>query len=156
MINTISKIFKILDSKQKKKLIVAQLLLLFAALFEMLGVISIAPLIQLISDNQILENKNVLVTKIYEYLNFSTYTEFLRFISISVLIIFLINFFVALYTIFFISKFAQDSGNYIKIRLFKNHSLEPWIYHSQRDTSSIVNKIHHEANRVSQSAYFHF
>ena len=47
---------------------------------------------------------------------------------------------------------AQDSGNYIKIRLFKNHSLEPWIYHSQRDTSSIVNKIHHEANRVSQSA----
>lgn len=152
MINTISKIFKILDRKQKKKLIVAQLLLLFAALFEMLGVISIAPLIQLISDNQILENKNVLVTKIYEYLNFSTYTEFLRFISISVLIIFLINFFVALYTIFFISKFAQDSGNYIKIRLFKNHSLEPWIYHSQRDTSSIVNKIHHEANRVSQSA----
>lgn len=152
MINTISKIFKILDRKQKKKLIVAQLLLLFAALFEMLGVISIAPLIQLISDNQILENKNVLVTKIYEYLNFSTYTEFLRFISVSVLIIFLINFFVALYTIFFISKFAQDSGNYIKIRLFKNHSLEPWIYHSQRDTSSIVNKIHHEANRVSQSA----
>ena len=152
MINTISKIFKILDRKQKKKLIVAQLLLLFAALFEMLGVISIAPLIQLISDNQILENKNVLVTKIYEYLNFLIYTEFLRFISISFLIIFLINFFVALYTIFFISKFAQDSGNYIKIRLFKNHSLEPWIYHSQRDTSSIVNKIHHEANRVSQSA----
>ncbi len=152
MFKTIKKIFQLLDHRQKKKLFLAQLLLLFAAVFELLGVVSIAPLIQLISDNQILKNEDLFITKVYLYLELSSYTSFLQLVSLSVLIIFFINFLVALYTIYFIAKFAQDSGNYLKARLFKNNSLEPWIFHSQRDTSSIVNKIHHETDRVSQSA----
>ena len=151
MFKIIKRIFDLLDSNQKKKLLFAQLLLVFAAIFELLGVISIAPLIQLISDEKILSNESILVTKIYYFFNFSSYSNFIQIVSVIVLSIFVINFIVALYTIYFISKFAQEVGNYLKTKLFKNYSLEPWIFHSQRETSSIVNKIHHEANRVSQS-----
>ena len=152
MIKSLKKIFHILDNNFKKKLFLVQILLLFAAFFEMLGVLSIAPLIHLISDVNVLNNSDQLVTKIYLFLNISDYGSFLKLISVTVLLIFIVNFIVGVYTIYVIEKFAQDAGNFLKLKLFKIFSLQSWIFHSQRETNTYVNKIVTETSRVSQGA----
>ena len=151
MIKNIKKLFNLLDNKYKKKLLVSQILLLFAAIFEMLGLLCIAPLMQLISNVDILNDNSQLITKVYIYLDISGYTVFLRIISLSILFIFLINFLLSTYSLFFITRFSQDIGNFLKSKLFKVYSLQPWVFHSQRETSTYVNKIMYETNRISQA-----
>ena len=151
MIKTLKKIFNLLDYNYKKKLLIFQLLLLLAAIFEMLGVLSIAPLIQIISNIDVLNDSSQLITKIYIYLDISSYEEFLKIIAISIFCIFLINFLLATCTLYFAARFAQDAGNFLRAKLFKVLSLQPWIFHSQRETSTYVNKINNECARISQS-----
>ena len=151
MIKTIKKIFYLLDHNYKKKLLLSQILLVFAAIFEMLGLLCIAPLMQLISNVNILDDSSQLITKVYIYLDISSYAVFLRIVSLSILFIFLINFLLSVYSIYFITKFSQDIGNFLKSKIFKVFSLEPWILHSQRETSTYINKIMTETGRVSQS-----
>ena len=152
MIKSLKKIFHILDNNFKKRLFLVQILLLFAAFFEMLGVLSIAPLIQLISDVNVLNNSDQMVTKIYLFLNISDYGSFLKLISVTVLLIFIVNFIVGVYTIYVIEKFAQEAGNFLKLKLFKIFSCQPWIVHSQRETNIYINKIVTETSRISQGA----
>ena len=85
----------------------------------MLGVLSIAPLIHLISDVNVLNNSDQLVTKIYLFLNMPDYGSFLKLISVTVLLIFIVNFIVGVYTIYVLEKFYQDAGNFLKLKLFK-------------------------------------
>ena len=151
MIKSIKKLFRLLDRKYKKKLLLSQILLILAAIFEMLGLLGIAPLMQLISNVDILDDKSQLITKVYIFFDVSSYTVFLRTISLVILFIFLINFLLSVYSLFLITKFSQDVGNFLKLKLFKVYSLQPWIFHSQREMSTYINKIMHETNRISQS-----
>ena len=151
MIKSIKKLFHLLDRKYKKKLLLSQILLLLAAIFEMLGLLGIAPLMQLISNVDILDDKSQLITKVYIFFDVSNYTVFLRTISLGILFIFLINFLLSVYSLFLITKFSQDVGNFLKLKLFKFYSLQPWIFHSQREMPTYINKIIYETNRISQA-----
>ena len=151
MIKYINKIFCLLDSSFKKKIILFQLLVLGTSFFEVLGILSIAPLIQVISNFDILKDPTQLVTKIYIYLNMSDHKEFLIVLSIFILIIFLINFLFSALSTYYLSKFSHDLGNFFKLKLFQSFVLQPWILHSNRDTSLYVNKIINETNRISQN-----
>jgi HlyD family secretion protein len=151
MIKSINKIFFLLDSSFKKKIILFQLLVLGTSFFEVLGILSIAPLIQVISNVSILIDSTQLVTKIYIYFNMSDHKEFLIVLSIFILIIFLINFLFSVLSTYYLSKFSHDIGNFFKLKLFQSYVLQPWILHSNRDTSLYVNKIINETNRISQN-----
>jgi len=83
MIKSIKKLFRLLDRKYKKKLLLSQIILILAAIFEMLGLLGIAPLMQLISNVDILDDKSQLITKVYIFFDVSSYAVFLRTISIS-------------------------------------------------------------------------
>ena len=151
MIKSIKKLFRLLDRKYKKKLLISLIILILAAIFEMLGLLGIAPLMQLISNVDILDDKSQLITKVYIFFDVSSYAVFLRTISIGILFIFLINFLLSVYSLFLITKFSQDVGNFLKLKLFKVYSLQPWIFHSQREMPTYINKIIYETNRISQA-----
>tara|TARA_B100000787_G_scaffold164870_1_gene148075 strand:+ start:7227 stop:9029 length:1803 start_codon:yes stop_codon:yes gene_type:complete len=152
MFKTIKNIFYLLDKEYKKKLLLSQILIIFSAIFEMLGLLGIAPLMQLISNVDILNDSNQLITKAYIYLNISNYTNLLIILSISLLCTFFITFLLSLYTLYFTSNFSQDFGNYLKSKIFKIYSLQPWIYHTKRETSTYVNKIQDETSRIANNA----
>ena len=152
MIKTLKKIFLLLNKEYKKKLLQSQMLLIFSAIFEMLGLISIVPLMQLISNADIINDSSHLIAKVYIYLDVSSYSNFLIIISISMLCIFFINFLLSVYSIYFTTKFAWEVGNYLKSNIFKIYSSQPWIFHSQRETSTYVNKIQNETSRISNAA----
>ena len=87
MINVIKKIYYCLDLKYKKKLFLIQILLLFAAILELITVFSIAPLIQLISNLEILNDSSQFITKVYIFFKIQSHSEFLKIISICIFFI---------------------------------------------------------------------
>ena len=154
MIKTIKKIFFLLNKDSKKKLLLSQVLLVTSAVFEMLGLLSIFTLMQLISNIDIANDSSQLIGKIYIYLNMSNYADFLIIVSITILFIFFISFLLSIYTLYFTVRFSEDIGNYLKSKIFKIYSLQPWVFHSQRETSSYVNKIDRETDRITNSAIY--
>ena len=154
MIKTIKKIFFLLNKDSKKKLLLSQILLVTSAVFEMLGLLSIFTLMQLISNIDIVNDSSQLIGKIYIYLNMSNYADFLIIVSITILFIFFISFLLSIYTLYFTVRFSEDIGNYLKSKIFKIYSLQPWVFHSQRETSSYVNKIDRETDRITNSAIY--
>ena len=154
MIITIKKIFFLLNRDSKKKLLLSQILLITSAIFEMLGLLSIFTLVQIITNSDIVNDSTQLISKIYIYLNFSNYPDFLITVSIIILLVFFISFLLSVYTLYFTARFSEDIDNYLKSEIFKIYSLQPWIFHSQRETSSYINMIDKETHRIANSAIY--
>lgn len=156
MINLLKDLFFLFDKKIKYKIYQTQILIIISSLFEIISVFSIAPFVQLISNNKILENNDQLISKIYNYLNYSSYLDFLIFVSIIILIIFVINFFISVFVIYYLYNFAYEIENHIKVKLFKFYLLQDWILHTRRDRSLYLNKILVESHRVGQGVVLSF
>ena len=154
MIITIKKILFLLNRDSKKKLLLSQILLITSAIFEMLGLLSIFTLVQIITNSDIVNDSTQLISKIYIYLNFSNYPDFLITVSIIILLVFFISFLLSVYTLYFTARFSEDIDNYLKSEIFKIYSLQPWIFHSQRETSSYINMIDKETHRIANSAIY--
>ena len=70
MISEIVKLFNFFDKENKSKLISLQFLLLISAIFEILSIFSIGPLIQILSNPNIIFDENNFMSKIYNYFDF--------------------------------------------------------------------------------------
>lgn len=71
-----AKIFKILDHRQIKVLLLLQVLVIFSSIMEVLGVASIAPFMAIVVDPNILE-KNAILKQVFEFFNFQSRDTFL-------------------------------------------------------------------------------
>ena len=64
------KVWKILDQKNKSKVILASALILISSIFDLLAVVSVLPFFTLIADTKALENNEYFV-KLNDYLGLS-------------------------------------------------------------------------------------
>ena len=151
MIYKIIKLFRLFDKKIKKKIFLTQFLLAVSATFEILSIFSIGPLIQILSDPNIIYNKDELISKIYTYFNFSSFEEFLVFVVISIFIFLLISTLILTYCIYFISLFSAKLGQVLRNNLFKYYICQDWLFHTKSNTSQYLTKISSETSRVTNS-----
>jgi HlyD family secretion protein len=154
MIGKILNIFKLFDKRLKSKLLLAQFILIISSIFELLTIFSIGPLIQVLSDPNVLNEQDQFITKIYDYLNFSSFKDFLIFLVLAIFGIFFISAFILSYTHYIISMFSQTLGNILRSNLFKFYISQPWLYHTRSNSSEYIENIFYEANRVSQNIIF--
>jgi HlyD family secretion protein len=151
MIKKVINLFNFFDKKIKNKILLTQSLLIISAIFEILTIFSIGPLMQVLSDPNIIYNKSQLVSKIYFYFNFSSFDTFLLFIIIVIFIFLSVSTIILTYSLFFISMFSAKLGQILRNNLFKYYISQEWLYHSKSNTSEYLQKISSETNRVAQS-----
>ena len=138
MIGKILNIFKLFDKRLKSKLLLAQFILIISSIFELLTIFSIGPLIQVLSDPNVLNEQDQFITKIYDYLNFSSFKDFLIFLVLAIFGIFFISAFILSYTHYIISMFSQTLGNILRSNLFKFYISQPWLYHTRSNSSEYI------------------
>lgn len=148
MFSKIKTLFLYLDQKQKKKYILLQGVMVLNSFLEILGVSSILPFISLVSNNDILLEKNIL-SKIYIFFNFSGVNEFIFFSGCLVLALMLISTFSAIITTVLISNFANQVTAQVSNRLFKHYVSQNWLYHLNVSSSLLINNISQECSRVT-------
>ena len=89
MISDLNKINKILNAKEKRKLIYLFLIKFFSGLMDMIGIASIVPFIAIVSNQEILNN-NKIIQQIKVFFNFQNY-ELIIFLALSSLFLIILN-----------------------------------------------------------------
>jgi HlyD family secretion protein len=125
--------------------------MLISSIFEILAIFSIGPLIQILGNPDIIYNQDELISKVYLYLNFSSFESFLVFMVISIFCFLLTSTIILSVTIYYYTMFSQTLGNILRTSLFKFYILQNWLYHSKSNSSEYIEKVTHETNRVTMN-----
>ncbi|TQS74315.1 ABC transporter ATP-binding protein [Ornithinibacillus gellani] len=137
------------NKKEKKRLLLLLFMMVFAALFETLGIGLIVPFIGIVTNPEmILENRGLHV--VYQFLHFQSTTAFTVFAVVCLLLVFLLK---NLYLMLF---------NYVQLRiilnqqvklsreLFKAYLIKPYTFHLQRNSAELLRNVNQEVPNVFQ------
>lgn len=125
--NALRNIRQLLDLDQKKDSVYMLVLLIFNAIFDVLGLSSLLPLIYAASDFSHIHN-TPLLKRFYEYVGFETEIGFLLLISGFLVIIFVIKNVVSLFILHRQAKFALNIGLRLGQKQFQYYNKEGYLY----------------------------
>ena len=149
MFKKIKTLYHLLSHEQRGSLVYMQILIIFMAVTEVAGVLSIGPFMSLVNDPEQIYGDNFIAT-IYA---FSGTTNAQDFIIISGIIVFVILTFAALmniFTIWKVSMFSAHVGAELSNRLFIYFMEQPWLFHAEGNSSELTNKLIQESYRLTQ------
>lgn len=146
ILHLIKSIFKILDERQKLKLIILLIFFLFSALVQIVGVASIAPFITILS-NQELIHKNEFLSFFYQLFGADNNHQFIiGFALASLLMIFLSNAISAV-TLWMLLRFSVNIGGELQKRLYKSFLHREYIFHKTTNYTKTISVISQETPR---------
>lgn len=142
------KLYQLLTVKQRKALLRLQLLVLFTAISEVFSVAIIAGFMAIISNFQLIEDNSIL-SGLKNALNIENNLDYIVIIGILVLLILTFSTIASIYTIWRVSMYAAQIGEDLATRLYSHYMHQPWIFHSDNNSSRLTSKIASESNRVT-------
>lgn len=116
-------------------------------LFEMVGVLSILPLLTVISNPETIETNNYLQAA-YKYFGFKSNQQFLIFLSLFAMIFFVISQVFKTITIYTIIRFAKLRGFSIGLRLLSKYLNQPYDWFLNRHSAELGKSILSEVDRL--------
>ncbi len=150
-----TKILKILDSRQIKKLLFLQILVVFSSLVEVLGVASIAPFMAVVVDKD-MTTKNAFLHTLYTSMRFSSRASFLVAFGYAVFLIILLGNVFILITNWCMNYFGFQVGRTISVNLFKSYLVRPYLFHTESNSSNLTKNIFQEVVRVTNNVILQF
>jgi ABC-type multidrug transport system fused ATPase/permease subunit len=146
ILDVIRSIYSVLTSKQKTHMLFLQVFFVFSAVFQLLGVASIAPFIGIISNPEsIFSNK--LLASLYSFGGFHSANDFIfAYALMSVAFIFISNAVGAL-TSWVQIKFSNAIGCDLQSRLFECHMHKDYLFHKTANYNHPIANITSDAPR---------
>ena len=154
MFRELFNLYNFFDRKSKNKILITQFFILCSSIFEILAIFTIGPLVQILNNPNIIYQKDELISKLYNYLDFSSFESFLMFVVFIIFCFLLISTILQTLTIYILSMFSQILGNTLRVSLFKFYISQEWLYHSKSNSTTYVHNVLHESNRVTQNLIF--
>lgn len=155
MIKDIKDFFGLLDSSQKHKFLLLQLLVFLMAFFEVFAIASIGPFMALVGDISLLERSEYL-SIIYFYFNFSDPYDFLFVSGVLVLLLLSLSTALSMLTTWRLSLFSFAIGTEISDRLYKYYLSENWLFHTKNNSSILIKHVSTETMRVTSQVILPF
>lgn len=146
----IKRLVSVLNERQKKKLLLLQLMVVFSALLEVVSVLAIGPFMAIVGNVTLLET-NALLNSIYLWFDFQSEHEFLVCAGFGVLSFMLISACLSVLTIRLLSYYAADVGSGFGNRLYRFYMGKDYLYHLSVNTSELIKKISVESTRVTDN-----
>ncbi len=144
MFEDLKKISKVISSKDKKYLIILGIIKFFSGLLDMIGIASVAPFIIVITNQKIL-NTNSFILKIKETFHFNNY-EVIVFLAIFSVSLIVLNQFFRMFALWYEERVSNGLWLNIHTKLFKYYVNQPFIFHIQTNSNSLLEKIQIRAN----------
>ena len=121
----LSHINLLLNKVEKLEGIRLLIMIILMGLFDVLGIASIMPFMTLISDPEVVEKNNYLLS-IYTYFNFSSYSEFIFFSGAIVIALIIISSLFKLVTSYLVYRFTFMREHSISVRMLKGYLNQPY------------------------------
>jgi len=147
MFKTFKKAFSILSLKEKKKLKLVIILMLFATIFELCGIAILIPLINFLTETNFLENFNSLLVNYFSLEELSK-DKILKILFSLIFLVFIVkNTYLALYSWIETGIFVKFRAN-LGIRLFEKYINGKYSFFLEKNSSEI------SANIITETAIF--
>ena len=142
MIKSINKIFCLLEVKEKTQFLKLVILMFLASILETLGIASIFPLINFLTDQE----KSIGYLDNF-FINFTFFgSNYMIFLICIIFSVYLIkNIFLSFYY-WFENKFAYNTRFNLGVRLYKGYLMRPYKFHLKNNSSILVTKIVQETS----------
>ena len=153
MLHVYKNIWDILLPNERRQLLILFILIIFQALFEFFGVISIYPLISTITDIEVIKSDSQL-SYLYSLLGFNNYNYFLIFISLCSFLLILIRSFTNFISSYFLTKFVRTSSHKVSYRLLVSYINKPYKFFLNKNSSEISASLLHEVEQAVGGCIF--
>ena len=142
MIKSINKIFCLLEVKEKTQFLKLVILMFLASILETLGIASIFPLINFLTDQE----KSIGYLDNF-FINFTFFrSNYMTFLICIIFSVYLIkNIFLSFYY-WFENKFAYNTRFNLGVRLYKGYLIRPYEFHLKNNSSILITKIVQETS----------
>jgi len=148
MMELIRKFWNILVKRERVRVLLTLLILLFSSLMQMLGVGSILPLIAVIAKPEVIESNHWL-QNLYTFIGFTSVNEFLFFLGLCSLgILLLSNAFLALNQ-WVTLRLAGAVQRRLEFSLLEGYLHAPYVAHLQRSSAELKRNVLEEAQQFS-------
>ena len=144
------KIYFLLDASDRKKFIFIVILMLFAAIMEVLSIGLIVPFVSLLTDPSFYTNSIFVKKYLPQTLNYS-YLGVIQLFLIFFLIIFITKLLFMNYLIYTKNNFLFSFGHKISDKLFKSYITRFYEFHLKNNSSKIINSLQNEITSFSQN-----
>ncbi len=132
----LSHINLLLDKVEKLEGIRLLIMIILMGLFDVLGIASIMPFMTLISDPEVIEKNNYLLS-IYTYFNFSNYSEFIFFSGAIVIALIIVSSLFKLVTSYLVYRFTFMREHSISVRMLKGYLNQPYEWFLNQHSSEL-------------------
>jgi len=148
MLRLAKELFALLTVDQRRRYLSLQIMMVFMAFMELLGIASIGPFMALVADMQLLET-NAILNRIYVASGVSTHTDFLFITGLFVLLMLSLASILSMITTWRLSLFAYSVGTEISDRLYHYYLQKDWLFHASGSSAQLTKQIATEALRVT-------
>lgn len=149
MLKLIKELFSLLTPSQRRRFYTLQILVVIMAIFELIGIASIAPFMAIVSDPNVIES-NSLLNQLYTLTGLTSHSEFLFFVGLLVLATLTIAALVSMFTIWRLSLFGAKVGTEIADRLYAHYMKQDWLFHASGSSAQLTKQVATEAVRVTE------
>ncbi|TMW70539.1 ABC transporter ATP-binding protein [Alteribacter natronophilus] len=149
MINNARKLLRLFNKKEKKKLSLLFIMMIFAAILETVGIGLIVPFVGIITNPSLIQEQAVL-SFIYNAFNFQSANQFLLFAVAGLLSVFIIK--NAYLLLFHYAQYRVILNQQVKMsrNLLKEYLTKPYTFHLQRNTADLLRNVNGEVSKVFQ------
>ncbi|MFH5779459.1 ABC transporter ATP-binding protein [Heyndrickxia oleronia] len=146
---TVNKLLMLFNKREKKKLFTIFIMMIFAALFETLGIGLIVPFVGIATNPSIIQEQEILAI-IFKSLHFQSTNTFLIFSVILLILIFVIKNLYLLLFLYVQNKIILNQQIKLSRTLFKEYLSKPYTFHLQRNSANLLRNVNEEVPKVFQ------
>ena len=144
------KLFRNLNSRLKKRLIILLFLILLCTIADCISIVSIVPFLMALSNPKSLLEENSLfgITK-FNFISQLNDEKLIIFFSISYLVIISISAAVKFLTAKQVAFFCSNAVNFLSVKSYKNYFNQPLEFHLLRKSEEIINNLTIDMIKIS-------
>jgi ATP-binding cassette, subfamily B, bacterial PglK len=147
MIETFSKIFDLLDARERRNFFLLVGLSLLLGLVEAVGVLSILPFIAVASNPDAIAQSEIL-TRLYDWFGFESTQSFLIALGVLVFVILVGGIAVRAVTFYALTRFGRMRALSLGRKLLYRYLSQPYAWHLDRHTARLSTRVLSEVQQV--------
>lgn len=155
MITLLRELISLLNPSQKRRLLILQLLIIFMAFAEIVGVASIAPFMAVVVDTSLIKN-NALLAQVYSHFGGTSTNWFIFWLGVATLVALSVSTCISVITLWHTSLFASDVGAELSSRLYQYYLRASWLFHVSNSSAQLTKQIATETNRITYGVLLPF
>ena len=148
MYQLVRALYGLLNEEQRRRFNTLQILVVITALFELVGVASVAPFMALIGDTSVLDEQGF-IANIYQESGIESKESFAFVLGLLVLVLLSLSALFSIFTTWRLALFATHTGTEIADSLYRHYMRKDWLFHASGSSAQLTKKIANETQRVT-------